>query len=80
MEDGELFVNLDISFLSNLLEQTGNADILSKGLFIERENIRAFEASMASQVIQEIFAALEKAQEYKADIFGIGERFYIEHP
>jgi len=80
MEDGELFVNLDISFYSNLIEQASNEDILSEGLFIEQENVQAFETGMTSQVIQEISAALEKAQEYKADIFGIGERFYIEHP
>lgn len=80
MEDGELFVNLDISCKGNMVEQDSNADILSQDLFIEKENFRAFEAGIASQVKQEILAAMDKAREHKTDILGIGERFYIEHP
>ncbi len=80
MEDGELFVNLDISCKGNMVEQDSNADILSQELFIEKENVQAFNSGIASQVKQEISAAMDKAREYKVDILGLGERFYIEHP
>jgi len=80
IKDGKLFVNLRIIFDTNLVEQTSNADILSKGLFNEKDTVNAFNSVVSSQVKGEIDAAVKKAQQYKTDVFGIGERFYIEHP
>lgn len=80
MKDGKLFVDLRIIFDTNLVEQTSNADILSKALFDEKTTVNAFNSAVSSQVRGEIDAAVKKAQRYKTDVFGIGERFYIEHP
>jgi len=80
MKDGRLTVNLKIIIDSNLVAQTSDADILSRSLYNERENVRAFQNAMAAEVKHEIFDALAKARKYKVDVFGIGERFYDEHP
>lgn len=80
MLDGKLFVDINIYLRLILNEQTGNADILSRGLEYESENIQGFNAGIADKVKQEILSAVSKAQQYQTDIFGIGERFYVEHP
>ena len=80
IKDGRLFVDLKITFDSNVVDQTSNADILSRKLYNEEENVKALNAAMSSHVKMEIFAAIKKAQQFQADLFGIGERFYIEHP
>lgn len=80
MNDGKLFVREKIIFDCNLVEQTSNADILSDELFDAKQNVKGFEASISEEVKREINDAVKKAKRYRTDIFGIGERFYIEHP
>jgi len=80
MVNNQLVVNLSIFFDGNMIQQTSNADILSSNLYNEEETVKAYENALVSQVEQEIFAALAKAQQYQVDVFGIGEHFYIEHP
>lgn len=80
IKDGKLLVNIKINFDSNLVDQTSDADILSRNLYNEPENVSEFQAGMSSHIKQEIFAAVKKSQNYQADVFGIGERFYIEYP
>lgn len=80
MKDQKLTIKIKVSCDSNLVEQTGKEDILSKELKLNQENVSGFESAIASQVKEDVFAALKKAQQFQADVFGIGERFYIEHP
>ncbi|HWI54862.1 MAG TPA: Ger(x)C family spore germination protein, partial [Desulfobacteria bacterium] len=80
MKDGRLVVNMKIYFDTNLVDQTSNADILSRDLFREQENVVGFYKAMNTQVKREMSLAIAKAQKHKVDVIGIGERFYIEHP
>ncbi|MHB8124477.1 MAG: Ger(x)C family spore germination protein [Desulfitobacteriaceae bacterium] len=80
MQDQRLTVKIKISCDCNLVEQTSNQDLLTRELKLDKENVSAFESAIASQVKEETLAALKKAQQFQADVFGIGERFYIEHP
>lgn len=80
MKDNKLFIDLRIFFDANLNEQTSNADILSTDLEYQKENVQGYTDALAAEVRQSIMSAVKKAQLYKTDVFGIGERFYIEHP
>jgi spore germination protein KC len=80
LKDQKLSIQIKISCQGNLIEQTGSRDVLSRELKLDKETINYFESAVASQVKEETLAALMKAQQYQTDVFGIGERFYIEHP
>lgn len=80
LKDQKLSVQIKITCQGNLIEQTGSRDMLTRELKLDKETINAFESAIASQIKGETLAALMKAQEYETDVFGIGERFYIEHP
>jgi spore germination protein KC len=80
LKDQKLIVQIKITCHCNLIEQTGSRDMLSRELKLDQETINAFESAIASQIKEETLAALMKAQQYQTDVFGIGERFYIENP
>jgi spore germination protein KC len=80
LKDQKLSIQVKITCHCNLIEQTGSRDMLTRELKLDKETINAFESAIASQIKGETLAALIKAQEYETDVFGIGERFYIEHP
>jgi germination protein, Ger(x)C family len=80
LKDQKLSIQIKITCHCNLIEQTGSRDMLSRELKLDQETINAFESAIASQIKEETLAALMKAQQYQTDVFGIGERFYIEHP
>ncbi|MDD2234428.1 MAG: Ger(x)C family spore germination protein [Desulfitobacteriaceae bacterium] len=80
LKDQKLSIKIKITCQCTLIEQTGSRDMLTRELKLDRETIDAFESAIASQIKEETWAALLKAQQYQTDVFGIGERFYIEHP
>ncbi|HWQ71562.1 MAG TPA: Ger(x)C family spore germination protein [Desulfitobacteriaceae bacterium] len=80
LKDQKLLIQIKITCQANLIEQTGSRDMLSRELKLDQETISSLESAIASQIKEETRAVLMKAQQYQTDVFGIGERFYIEHP
>ncbi len=67
VSEGKIRFEIDIAEVGSLGEQTSYANLSS------REKLSLLENLKAKVIVEEVEAALKKAQECKADIFGLGE-------
>ena len=74
VEDGKISFVIKIKEQGNLGEQTGPVDLTSPARMGELERRKA------AAIEGEIGAALRRARELKADIFGFGEALHREYP
>jgi spore germination protein KC len=72
--DGKVKIKVKISEEGNIAEDTGTKDIstLSEVAFLEQQN--------ADVIKSEVMAAVKKAQQLNADIFGFGESVHCKYP
>ncbi len=72
--DGRIMDSVEIKSESNLVDQQGTTDLTTP------EAIRSLGRRHATVVKNEIRAAIDKAREYRADIFGFGEAIGRKFP
>jgi spore germination protein KC/spore germination protein len=72
--DGKIHMNIEIKEESELAEQLSIEDLAKPKKFEEIERAKTVE------IEKEIMAAVKKAKELKADIFGFGEKVYKKYP
>jgi spore germination protein KC len=72
--DGKIMITMEIKTENNLVDQQGTADLSTP------EALRSLGRRHATVVKNEIRAAIDKAREYRADIFGFGEAIGRKFP
>lgn len=72
--DGKIAVMVEIQTENNMVDQQGTTDLATP------ETLRSLGRRHAAMVKNEIRAAIEKAREYNADIFGFGEAIGRKFP